>query len=69
MEVFHSTVVEDRLLQTLLPVALVTTPAPSCLQAVLHCDQVLPGLALAAAVIQGAEGGQRSAGSGVAASS
>ena len=48
---------------------MVSAPGPSCLQVILQCEEVLPGLVLTAVVIEGAEGAQRSAGSGATASS
>ena len=51
--------VEDRGLESLVPVAVLSGPCSS--QVVLHCEEALPGLPLTPVIIQGAAGAQRSA--------
>ena len=61
MKVFQSTVVEDRLLQSLVPIAGVATTIS--LDVILQREDVLPALLLTSVIIQRTEGVQRSAGS------
>ena len=60
MEVFHCAVVEDRLLQSLVPVAVLTSLRS--IQVVLQSEEALSGLELTPVIIEGAEGVKRSAG-------
>ena len=66
MEVFHRAVVEDRLLQPLAPVAVLT--GLGSLQVVLQSEEALSGLELTPVIIEGAEGVKRPAGPGAGSS-